>query len=128
MIPHLTLLAVLHRLWGAVGLLLGGSTLMLAAGAVAVGLTTAGVAVAAGITAAAFAACAVALGAAGVAHLWAATAMERRQPNGRMAALVLGVVNLFVLPFGTALGIYAFWVLLHHETRGAFVPAPGPGL
>ena len=32
--------------------------------------------------------------------------------------------NLFVLPFGTALGIYAFWVLLHDESRRMFVEAP----
>ena len=37
----------------------------------------------------------------------------------------LGALNLFVLPFGTALGIYAFWVLLHNETRGVFVGAEG---
>ena len=32
-------------------------------------------------------------------------------------ALALAVVNLFVLPFGTALAIYTFWVLLHNEAR-----------
>jgi len=35
-------------------------------------------------------------------------------------ALALAVPNLFVLPFGTALAIYAFWVLLHNETRSLF--------
>ena len=40
------------------------------------------------------------------------------EPTGRIATLWLAVLNLFVLPFGTALGIYAFWVLLHNETRG----------
>ena len=121
MIPHLTLLSVLHRVWGALGVLLGVSTFMLAAGAVAIGLATAGGTMAAGITAAAFAACAIALVAVGAANLWAGRAMQRRQPGGRMGALVLGVLNLFVLPFGTALGIYAFWVLLHNEARAAFV-------
>lgn len=123
MIPHLTLLAVLHRVWGALGLILGLSMLMLAAGAVAIGVTTGGGEIAAGITAAAFAVCAVVLVGIGAVNLWAGTAMQRRQPNGRLAALVLGVLNLFVLPFGTALGIYTFWVLLHNETRAAF-PAP----
>lgn len=121
MIPHLTLLTVLQRVWGALGLLLGFSTFMLAAGAIAIGITTGGGEIAAGITATAFAACAIALLAAGAANLWAGTAMQRRQPNGRLATLALAVVNLFVLPFGTALGIYAFWVLLHNETRAAFV-------
>lgn len=120
MIPHLTLLTVLHRVWGALGLLLGVSTFMLAAGAVAIGVTTGGGEIAAGITAAAFAACAVALLAVGAANVWAGQAMQRRQPNGRVAALALGVLNLFVLPFGTALAIYAFWVLLHNEARAAF--------
>ena len=31
------------------------------------------------------------------------------------------IPNLFVLPFGTALGIYAMWVLLHDEARKMFV-------
>jgi hypothetical protein len=119
-IQHLTLLTVLHRVWGAIGLLLGFSTLMLAAGAVAVGVTKNGGEVAAGITAAVFAACAIALVAAGAANFWAGNAMQRRKPNGRVAALTLAVLNLFLLPFGTALAIYAFWVLLHNETRAAF--------
>jgi hypothetical protein len=120
-IPHLTLLTVLHRVWGAIALVLGCSTLMLAASALAIGITTVGGEIAAGITAAAFAACAIALLAVGAAHSWAGRALQRRQPNGRLAALALGVLNLFVLPFGTALGIYAFWVLLHNDTRNAFV-------
>jgi hypothetical protein len=33
---------------------------------------------------------------------------------------VLAVVNLFVLPVGTALGIYTFWVLLHNDARALF--------
>lgn len=120
MIAHLTLLSVLQRTWGAIGLLLAGSTFMLAAGAVAIGMTTSGSEIAAGVTAGAFALCALALLAVGAANLWAGEAMQRRQPNGRTAALALGVLNLFVLPFGTALAIYTYWVLLHNETRGAF--------
>jgi hypothetical protein len=120
MMAHLALLTVLQRVWGVLGLLLGLSTFMLAIGAVAIGLTTGGGEIAAGIIAAAFAACAVALLAAGAANLWVGNAMHRRQPNGRVAALALGMLNLFVLPFGTALAIYAFWVLLHNETRTAF--------
>ena len=72
---------------------------------------------AAGVTAGAFAVFAVALLAGGGANAWAGRALRRNQPRGRLAVLWLGVLNLFVLPFGTALGIYAFWVLLHNETR-----------
>ena len=49
----------------------------------------------------------------------------RRQPAGRLVTLALAVPNLFILPFGTALGIYAFWVLLHNEARAQFEPARG---
>ena len=121
MLSHLHLLWVLQRLWGAIGILLGVSTLILAIGAAAIGWTTEGDEIAAAVTAFAFAICAVLLLAAGFANGWAGTALKRHQPNGRLATLILAVPNLFVLPFGTALGIYAFWVLLHNETRSMFV-------
>ena len=121
--PHLTLLGVLQLIWGSIGLLLGVSTLMLAAGAVMVGVTSAGQGIPAGVTAAAFAACAAAFLGFGLGNAWAGAAVSRRQPSGRLATLGLAVPNLFVLPFGTALGIYAMWVLLHDETRGMFHPS-----
>ncbi|MGH9372506.1 MAG: hypothetical protein ACRD15_13320 [Vicinamibacterales bacterium] len=117
---HLHLLWVLQVVWGGIGVLLGVSTLMLAAGAAAIGWTTTGDELAAGITAVAFVVCAVLLLAAGGANAWAGTALRRRQPNGRLATLALAVPNLFILPFGTALGVYAFWVLLHNEARVQF--------
>jgi len=61
----------------------------------------------------------------GGANAWAGRALRREQPAGRTAVLWLAVLNLFVLPFGTALGIYAFWVLLHNETRAVFVSTGG---
>jgi hypothetical protein len=123
MSSHLHLLWVLQLVWGAIGVLLAISTFFLAAGAMAVGWTTAGDEVAAGITAVAFVVCAVLLLAAGAANAWAGQALKRRQPTGRLVTLALAVPNLFILPFGTALGIYAFWVLLHHQTRAQFEPA-----
>ena len=128
---HLHLLWVLHLVWGAIGVLLGASTLMLAAGAAAIGWTTGGDELAAGLTAAAFVACAILLLATGAANAWAGAAMKRRRAAGRLATLALAVPNLFILPFGTALAVYAFWVLLHHEARAMFEPAragsPRPG-
>ncbi len=35
-----------------------------------------------------------------------------RQPWARMLAIVMGVLNLIDMPFGTALGIYTLWALL----------------
>ena len=114
-------------MWGALGLLLGVSTLLLAAGAAAIGWTTQGDEIAAGVTAVAFLICALLLLAAGAANGWAGRALKQRQPNGRLATLALAVPNLFILPFGTALGIYAFWVLLHNDARARFEPRARPG-
>jgi hypothetical protein len=121
--PHLHLLGILQLTWGAIGLLLGVSMLLLAVGAVAIGMTP-GDRIAAGLTAGAFAVFAAALLAGGGANAWAGRELRRNHPRGRLAVLWLGALNLFVLPFGTALGIYAFWVLLHHQTRAAFRPRP----
>jgi hypothetical protein len=118
---HLKLLGILQIVWGAIGLLLGVSTLMLAIGAVAIGATADDRGVPAAVTAAAFAACAAALLIVGLGNAWAGSALGRRQPVGRMATLGLTIPNLLVLPFGTALGIYALWVLLNEETRRMFV-------
>jgi hypothetical protein len=122
--PHLHLLGILQLVWGAVGLLLGVSMLLLAIGAVAIGVTPGADRVAAGLTAGAFAIFALALLAGGGANAWAGRELRRNQPRGRVAVLWLGALNLFVLPFGTALGIYAFWVLLHNQTRAVFITRP----
>jgi hypothetical protein len=37
--------------------------------------------------------------------------------------LALAVANLLVLPFGTALGVYALWILLTDQGRRLFEPA-----
>ena len=121
---HLHLLGILQLVWGAVGLLLGVSMLLLAIGAVAIGVAPGADPVAAGLTGGAFTIFALALLAGGGANAWAGRELRRNQPRGRLAVLWLGALNLFVLPFGTALGIYAFWVLLHNQTRAGFITRP----
>jgi hypothetical protein len=56
----------------------------------------------------------------GGAHVWVATRLQSRDPLGRMIALGLALVDLLILPFGSALGIYALWVLLTNEGRRLF--------
>ena len=92
---------------------------MLAVGAVdRSALTAQGREIPAGVTAAAFAVCAAALlGVRRRQRLGRIAPSTGGSPPGRLAAMVLAVPNLFVLPFGTALGIYAMWVLLHDEAR-----------
>ena len=119
---HLRLLGVLQLTWGAIGLLLGATLLLLSVGALAIGLSATGDRVASGVTTFTFGLFAVALLLGGAANAWAGRALRRQEPAGRYAVLWLSVPNLFVLPFGTALGVYALWVLLHNDARAMFVP------
>lgn len=118
---HLRLLGILQLAWGAIGLLLGAALLLLSVGALAIGVMDTGDRVAAGVTALTFGIFSGALLVGGAANAWAGRALRRQEPAGRSAVLWLSVPNLFVLPFGTALGVYAFWVLLHNEARATFL-------
>ena len=121
----MNLLAVLATLWGALAMLVGVSMLLLAAGAMAALYDPAGAVVelAAGLTAGVFALIGLFALLWGGAHIWAAMLLKRRQPLGRMLSLGLAVVNLLVLPFGTAFGAYGLWVLLANDGRRLFEPA-----
>jgi phage shock protein PspC (stress-responsive transcriptional regulator) len=44
----------------------------------------------------------------------------KKQPWARVLVLVLGIINLINIPFGTALGIYTIWVLTNKETEALF--------
>lgn len=114
---HLDLLGRLYVVWGAFGLLGGVSLLMLAAGAAASSSDPAsGLRLGAIIIAAA----ALLPLAGGALSLWTGRALLRREPRGRLGALALGLANVFLLPFGTALGIYSYWVLLNNHVRDMF--------
>ena len=52
-----------------------------------------------------------------VAHVVVVSMLGRRRPIGRVLPLSPPIVNLLVLPFGTALGAYAFWIRLTEESR-----------
>ena len=124
--PHLHLLGILQLVWGAIGLLLGASMLLLAVGAIAIGCDVGRRSDGRGRHRRSHSSSSrVALLAGGGVNAWAGAALRREESRGRTAILGLGALNLFVLPFGTALSIYAYWVLLHNETRGVFVGVKG---
>ena len=126
---HVNLLGILATLWGALAMLVGVSMLLLSVGAlVQVFNPAATVGFAAGLTAGAFAVIALFALLWGGAHLWAAILLRRRQPFGRVLMLGLAVVNLPILPFGTALGIYALWILLTNAGRHLFDPHPATAI
>lgn len=122
--PHVDLLGLLQLAWGGMGLLLSASLLLLAAGAAAIAHGTPGESFTPIFTALLFVVFAAALALGGWANAWVGRALRQRRPSGRTGALALSVVNLFVLPFGTALAIYTYWVLLHNDARALFEHGP----
>lgn len=47
----------------------------------------------------------------------------KRRDWGRILILIVAALSLLNVPFGTAYGIYAFWVLLNDQTRMLFARA-----
>jgi len=123
---HVALLSLLASLWGALSVLVGMSMLLLAAGAAAELADPAGtgVALASGVAVAIFLVFAICALLWGGTHLWVASRLRRHQSRGRIVMITLAVCNLVLLPFGTALGAYALWVLLSATSRKLFEPGP----
>ncbi len=48
----------------------------------------------------------------------------KRRPWARILTIVLSVLNLVIIPFGTLLGIYGLWVLLSRNTAPLFGVTP----
>jgi hypothetical protein len=124
MSSHVDFVGVLFVVWGGLTTIVGLSTLALGVGAVAL-ITSAsaggaGGQLAAGLTAAAFTTLAIIAIIWGVAHIAVGLPVRRRQPWARLVALMLGSVDLLLLPYGTALGIYTLWALLHEDGKRLF--------
>jgi hypothetical protein len=127
-IRHIDFLAQLYRLWGAVFVIVGGAALALTGGAAAIARVSGPVAtgsdLAAGVTAVAMGAMSVVALIWAALHTWVGRALAGHGPRARMLAIGLAIGNLPLLPFGTVLGAYALWALLHNEGRLVFVPHP----
>ncbi len=52
--------------------------------------------------------------------------LMKHQNWARILTLVLSFLNLFNLPFGTALGIYGIWILFNDEAVRLFTGTPAP--
>ena len=120
---RINLIGALFVIWGALTLLVGLSTLALGVGAAAIIRSTghqAGGHIAAGLVAAAFVTLALIAIVWGAAHIVVGIPLRRRRHWSRLAALLLGSVDLLLLPYGTALGAYALWILLKDDARAQF--------
>ena len=54
------------------------------------------------------------------ARYLAARGLRRHEGWARLTALAIAVLDLFLVPFGTVLSLYALWVLLHPDLRSPF--------
>jgi hypothetical protein len=117
-------LGALFVVWGLLTVVVGLSTLALGVGAVALIASanrSGGSQVAAGITAAAFTALAFIAMLWGAAHVVVGLPLRRYAPWSRLIALMLGSVDLLLLPYGTALGVYTLYVLLNEKGKQLFL-------
>ena len=119
---HVELAGILFVVWGVMVTLIGLSTLALGVAAIALAASASenGGQFAAGLMAAAFTTLALLAIVWGGAHIAVGFPLRRHRHWSRLAALMLGSVDLVLLPYGTAIGCYALWTLLHHEGRQIF--------
>ena len=127
---HVEFLATLYIAWGAIFALVAIAGFALAGGAFAIAESTGpvrfGSEMAARLTAVTISIISL------IALVWAALhiivgrMLKRLRPSARLMTLGLAVGNLILLPFGTALGVYALWVLLKDEGRRLFEPGLEP--
>ena len=117
---HVDFVGVLFIVWGVLTALIGLSTLALGVGAasLATSVNRGGGHVAAGLTAVVFITVAIIAIVWGVGHVLIGVYLRRRR--GRLAALMVGSIDLLLLPYGTALGCYALWVLLNERGKSLF--------
>lgn len=121
---HVDLLAWLYTAWGAVFFIVALAGFSLAAGAwsIATGVSPVPVSspLSGQVTAAGFASMAALTLVWALLHLALARAVAALRVWGRTLVLGLSIVNLLLLPFGTALAVYSWWVLLKDDTRRLF--------
>jgi hypothetical protein len=121
---HVDFLSTLYLAWGAIFAVVALAGFALAGGAAAIAAASDPVRVAsemaARLTAFTFILLSIIALVWSALHLWIGRSLRHYRASARMLALGLAVGNLILLPFGSALGFYACWVLLHEEGRRIF--------
>jgi hypothetical protein len=121
---HVDFLSTLYLTWGGIFTLVALAGFALAAGAFAIAASDGPVRfsseMAARLTAVTIGVISAISLVWGSLHLFVGRTLRRHRPSARLMALGLAVGNLVLLPFGTALGAYAGWVLLNEEGRHLF--------
>jgi hypothetical protein len=123
MAQHVKILGILHIIYGALGVFVGLLALVIMGGiAGVVGVSdhspdsAMAIPILGGIGALVF----IILLAISLPGIIVGFGLLHFKPWARLLTLVLSAFELFSIPFGTALGIYGFWVLLKPETEQLF--------
>jgi hypothetical protein len=114
---HLDLFSLLLIVSGTIAGLTALSLMALGIGAAVLMASPQSAGVAASVAAGTFFLLAVLLLVYAGACVAAGRGLRRREHWARPTGLLLSLINLFVVPFGTALGAYGFWVLLRERSR-----------
>jgi len=117
---HINVLGLLHMVWGVFAALAGLSLAILAAGTDAAITAAPAGTIASSAAVWLLGATGIFLIASGLALAATGRRLRAAKPGARLAALLLAIPNLLILPFGTALGVYTYWVLLNNDARDAF--------
>jgi len=124
---HVNFLSTLYVTWGAIFALVAVAGFALAGGAFAIAESTGpvrfGSEMAARVTAVTISVISLIALAWAALHIIVGRMLKQLRPSARLMTLGLAVGNLILLPFGTALGVYACWVLLKDEGRRLFEPS-----
>jgi hypothetical protein len=114
---HLDLLALFYVIAAILAGLAAAALLALGLGAVVTAQTAEQPDLAASFAAILFIGVAILIAAFGGAYAATGVGLRRRRAWSRPVALVLALLSLLIVPFGTAMGAYAFWVLLRQRAR-----------
>jgi hypothetical protein len=123
---HIDFLSTLYVTWGAIFALVAIAGFALAGGAFAIAQSTGpvrfGSEMAARLTGVTISIIAVIALVWAVLHIVVGRQLKQLRPSARLMTLGLAIGNLILLPFGTALGVYALWALLKDDGRRLFEP------
>jgi hypothetical protein len=108
---QIELLGILHTVYSGIGILMAIACFVLLSG---IGWFS-GDPEALGILTVVGSVIAVFLTVVSVPGLIAGIGLLRRRPWARILAIVVSCLDLFNIPFGTALGVYTFYVLMNDE-------------
>jgi hypothetical protein len=121
---HVAFLSRLFLVWSAINGIVAIAVFAFAISAASLALSSGaerpGTEVAAVVTAATLVVLSLAAATWTWVHYVCARGLTKSSPRARTLGVVLGLFNLMLFPFGTALGGYALWVLLDNGVRTSF--------